>query len=295
MTNLTEEKAIALAWDYVRAKRLKRHVRNDPSVRLYTKEDWARMNFTRPTEWLVVFTLKVNMDPGGICIHVNDDTGECCTVDTLKSNAPEQWVLDKICEQIPMRQNTFRHVLTFNADVLLPAICDALEAQIGPLNRPPRIDLDGTPFIGPDQYEDPDWFRKIWAIPENQNIARKSSTGSEQEACMIVPLDSVERILDEYVGWRDPVNGLLSEECVDWLVSHRHLAPWMIVLLQSDDVRALLFISEDLATVKVVDKTVREVAPASLITMWDGHETALKLDEIGQLEQRAQNKRRKKK
>jgi hypothetical protein len=207
-------------------------------------------------------------------------------------SAAEQWMLDEIIEQIPVPLTAFRHVLMSNADVLLPAICDSLGAQIGPVNGCPRLDFDGTPYMGPDHYEDPDWFRRIWSIPENQDRARRSHKLTEGEACMIVPLERVEGILEQYVE-RDPEE-MSTEECVDWLISYRHLAPWMIVLLDSEVLTPLLFISEETAIIQKVAKTVREVSPASLISVWTGTETTLKLNEIGKLELRSQKKLRRK-
>jgi hypothetical protein len=208
--------------------------------------------------------------------------------------AVEQWMLDEILQQIPAPPTTFRHVITSNADVLLPAICDALGAQIALLNWSPQINFDGTPYMGPRRYEDPDWFRRIWSIPENQDYARRGHKLTDSETYTIVPLDPVERILEEYVVCADPVDGQLPEDEVGWLITHRHLSPWMIVLLQSEYHAPLLFISEEMATVQTVAETIRKISPASLMSVWTGPETALKLNEVGKLELRAQKKLRRK-
>jgi hypothetical protein len=68
----------------------------------------------------------------------------------------------------------------------------------------------------------------------------------------------------------------------------------MIVLLQSEYHAPLLFISEEMATVQTVAETIRKISPASLMSVWTGPETALKLNEVGKLELRAQKKLRRK-
>lgn len=184
----------------------------------------------------------------------------------------ERWEIDEILIVLPSLMS-FRHVLAVDRPRLLPVLADALGAPIALLNKTPRTDLDGTPFVGPYRDGDVQWFVSMWSLPQNQEDARHSYKQDFQEEYLIVPLDDrIEMTIRAFVEWNDPQVSLPTREIIDWVISNRDCFRWMIVLLNSERFEPLLFVSEDMTAIRTVTRTICEVATTSLLSVWAGPE-----------------------
>lgn len=167
---------------------------------------------------------------------------------------------------------SFRHVLMLNGQKLFRSIVEAHTERVAVLGQSPRFDVDGSPFLGPSWYDDPQWFSDIWSADGNQSLAMAGCLESDETPIAIIPVYSYGAIMGAYKQFE--IESGDFEHMIQWAVGVRRLVPWIAIPLEASRFNPILIISREPNAIERVVRSVISLSAQSLVSVWAGPELA---------------------